>query len=195
MTDLNHYANRTPAAAPAAGVGGDNTSTTCTACRAGAAAALEEDDDCFDFQRIELFGEFPAVEDPPAEGRDVIIEVDHRGDVFVPKAMFLEALRSDGSVHPFVYLRRIEIDEDKMDCISSKAKRGVPVNVYGARGPGCDGLKVCIPPFERKDERRVLKIHIRIFGGDAGVVQGYLRGRCEDCGYEKYCRVGSSSDD
>lgn len=154
----------------------------------------DEEDDCVLFQRIELFAEFPAVEEAPAEGRDVVIKVDHRGDVFHAKSMYLEALRLDGSVLPFVYLRQIEIDDDKMDCISSKAKRGIPVHAYSGRGQCNNGQRVCIPPFERDDGRRVLKLRIRVFGRDGGVVQGFLRGRCESCGYEKYCRVGSTSE-
>ena len=193
MTDINNYTQRTPGAGSTAAVGGGTPGTNCEACdNSRSMQSYADDDDCAEFQRIEVFGEYPAVEEAPANGRDIVIEVDHRGAVFEPKSMFLEALRLDGSMNPFVYLRRIEVDEDKMDCISSKAKRGVPVHVYSGRGQCCDGLKVCIPKFERKGEQRVLKLHIRVFGKDAGVVQGHLRGRCESCGYERYCRVGSA---
>lgn len=192
MTDINHYAQRTPGAGSTAAVGGGTPGTNCETCDNSRSMQAYVDDDCAEFQRIEVFGEYPAVENPPPEGRDIVIEVDHRGAVFEPKSMFLEALRLDGSMNPFVYLRRIEVDEDKMDCISRNAKRGVPVHVFSGKGQCCDGLKVCIPSFERKDEQRVLKLHIRVFGKDAGVVQGHLRGRCESCGYEKYCRVGSA---
>lgn len=193
MTDLNHYANRTPGAASAVGVGGGTSGTMCEACESRSTQP-SEDDDCSEFQRIEVFGEYPDVENAPTEGRDFVIEVDHRGAVFEPKSMYLESLRLDGSVNPFVYLRRIEVDEDKMDCISSSAKRGVPITDYSGKGQCCGGLKVCIPPFERKGEQRVLKLHIRVFGKDAGVVQGHMRGRCQSCGYEKYCRSGSTSE-
>ncbi len=183
MTDLNHYASRTPGAASAVGVGGEKPGT-CASCGTGS-----DRDDCYDYQRIPLFESIPADDSPPAEGRDFTIEVDHRGDWFWPKTMFLEARNSDGSVNHFAYVRAYQIDEDREDCISSTNPRGIPVHVYSVQGGCCDGLKVCIRPFENKKERQFLKIHVRVFGGSAGVIQGYMRGRCQSCGYEKHCRV------
>ncbi len=187
MTDLNDYANRTPGAASAAGVGGGKPGT-CASCSAGTTSA-RDDDDCYDYQRIPLFEPIPAVESPSEEGRDFAIKVDHRGDWFRPKTMFLEARNADGSINHFAYVRAYNIDEDRQDCISSSNPRGIPVHVYSVQGGCCDGLKVCIRPFENKKERQFLTIHVRVFGGEAGVLQGYIRGRCESCGYEKHCRV------
>jgi len=192
MTDLNPYVSRTPGAASAVGVGGENTSTTTCACNGRAASSYDEEDD-LEFQRIELFVAFPAVDDAPPKGRDLVIEVDHRGDQFKPKSMFLEARKDDGSVHHFAYVRHFEINEDKQDCISSKGPRGIPVHSYSVPGGCCDGLKVAIRKIEAKGEKGALMIHIRVFGKEGGVVQGYLRGRCEDCGYEKYCKPETST--
>lgn len=188
MTDLNNYANRTPGAASSVGVGGEKPGT-CASCNAGSTSMSDSDGDCYDFQRIPLFEPIPADESPPAEGRDFAIEVDHRGDWFWPKSMFLEARNVDGSVNHFAYVRAYQIDEDRQDCISSTNPRGIPVHVYSVQGGCCDGLRVCIRPFENKKEREFLKIHVRVFGGSAGVLQGYMRGRCQTCGYEKHCRV------
>lgn len=193
MTELNDYANRSPGAASAVGVGGENTGTACATC--GTRNGSHDDEDCYDYQRIGLFVEVPAADPIPSQGRDVVIEVDHRGDLFHAKSMFLEALNNDGSVNRFAYIRSYEIDEDRQDCISSSSPRGVPVHAYSVQGGCCDGLKVCITPFESKKERRCLKIHVRVYGGAAGVVQGYLRGRCEDCGYEKHCMVRKAKAD
>lgn len=195
MTDLNPYVSRTPGAASAVGVGGGSTTTSPTsttpspttcACNGRPASSYDEED-CRDFQRIDLFAEFPAVDDAPAGGRDVVIAVDHRGEVFKPKSMYLEARKANGSIHHFAYVRHFEINENKQDCISSRGARGIPVHCYSVRGGCCDGLNVCIHGIEAKDEKRALMIHIRVFGNEGGVIQGYLRGRCEDCGYEKFC--------
>jgi hypothetical protein len=195
MTDLNPYVSRTPGAASAVGVGGGSTTTSPTsttpspttcACN-GRPAPSYDAEDCREFQRIDLFAEFPAVDDAPAGGRDLTIEVDHRGDVFETKSMYLEARKVDGSVHHFAYVRHYEVNEHKLDCISSKGSRGIPVHCYSVPGGCCDGLRVCIGGIESKDEKRALTIHIRVFGKDGGVIQGYLRGRCENCGYEEFC--------
>lgn len=186
MAELNHYTSRTPGAASAAGVGGGPSENSCTECeRRGASSG---DDERYDYQRIPLFEPIPATDPASREGRDFVITVDHRGDLFHPKAMFLEARNADGSVNYFAYVRAYEIDEDRQDCVSSSDPRGIPVHVYSMQGGCCDGLKVALRPFENKKERRTLKIHVRVFGAKAGVLQGYLRGRCVDCGYEKHCR-------
>ncbi len=189
MTDLNDYANRTPGAAPAAGVGGGRPGT-CASCNAGSTStSAREDDDCYDYQRIPLFEAIPAADPIPAKGRDFAIKVDHRGDWFWPKSLFLEARHDDGSVNHFAYVRAYQIDEDREDCISSSNPRGIPLHSFSVQGGCCDGLKVCIRPVENMKERQFLTIHVRVFGGSAGVVQGYVRGRCQSCGYEKHCRV------
>ncbi len=191
MTDLSPYAKRAPrrAPSPAVAVGGEKPGT-CAACQTGGARSRyeEEEDDCY-YQRVPLFQEIPAADPASTEGRDFVIEVNHRGDLFLAKSMFLEAYNADGTINRFAYLRAFEIDEDRQDCISGETPRGVPVHVYSQQGGCCDGLRVCISEFANQKDRRSLKIHIRVFGGTAGVIQGYLRGRCRDCGYEKYCQT------
>jgi len=188
MTDLNDYANRTPGAAPAAGVGGGKPGT-CASCNAGSTStSAREDDDCYDYQRIPLFEPIPAAESPPAEGRDFVVKVDHRSDWFDPKSMFMEVRNLDGSINHFAYVRAYRVGEDREDCISSSTPRGVPVHVFSVQGGCCDGLKIPMRPFESRKENEYLDIHVRVFGGLAGVIQGYIRGRCRNCGYEKHCR-------
>lgn len=186
MTDLSPYADRSPrsAAANDVAVGGEQSGAC--ACKRGGKAS----DDCFEYQRIPLFTEIPAADPAPPEGRDLVIEVDHRGDYFHARSMILEARNADGSINHFAYIRAYEIDEDRQDCISGDTPRGIPVHMYSQQGGCCDGLAVCLRKFSNRKERKALKIHVRVFGGDAGVLQGYLRGRCEDCGYEKLCQVG-----
>lgn len=169
------YASRGPS--KSAGVGG-----SCDTCQSGSG------DDCVDYQRIPVYQDVPAVDPVPAEGVDHEIEINHRGDWFKAHKLFLEARLADGSVNHFAYVRAFEIDEDRQDCISSDAPRGIPIAAYSGQGGCCDGLRVCLDKFANDSERKTLKIHVRVFGGAAQTIHGYLTGRCEDCGYEKLCQ-------
>ncbi|MCR9162848.1 MAG: hypothetical protein ACE37F_14110 [Nannocystaceae bacterium] len=155
-------------------------------------------------QRLPINRDVPA---PTVAGGEVTqatiieIEPDHDGDIFDPDTLFLTAeyVNEDGNLTDAqdIYVRQIKIGRKNFDCLSQDEELGVQVLAF-SQPECCEGLEVCIPPFENKDNAKdSLKIEIvnaqtetlddGNVVGRAVRLRGYLKGSCTSCGYEAAC--------
>jgi len=135
-------------------------------------------------QRIPFTAQLAAA---PGAGQytEATITPNHNGMFFEPERLSSEAFNSAGDDVRQVYWNRWTINQDVQDCMAADEARGVPVNSYSEENC-CDGKPVCIRPFRDASERNALKMTVRNYELEAVTVQGYLVGRCKDCGYESH---------
>lgn len=181
------------------GVGGANCECN------GTAAAGSHAEKCRS-QRIPLRADVPAptvVGGAVTQVATINLEPDHDGDMFDPDTMFLTAeyINEDGNLTDAeeVYVRFIKIGKQNYDCLAQDEPYGVQVLAH-SQSECCEGVPVCIPPFENKDRSKdTLTIEIvsnqtetlasGVVEGRAVRLRGYIKGSCRSCGYEKLCQV------
>lgn len=160
-------------------------------------------------QRLPINVDVPAptvVANEVTQNATIQIEPDHDGDIFDPDTLFLTAeyVNEDGNLTDAqeIYVREIKIGRKNYDCLAQGEPLGIQVLAY-SQPECCEGLEVCIPPFENKDKAKDT-LTIEIVNrqtetlADTSVVgrvvrlRGYLKGSCTSCGYEAACPAPSA---